>query len=199
MPQLTGKIIANRFEVWNTLGRGGFGTVYSGYDTIAQREVAIKTQSDSAFGRESFTIEVKLYKLLNCNRTGFPILYWAGMVGNRKALVMERLGANMSDPCIRREPVLLKDVCMLATRMLDRLEVLHNLGYIHNDVKPDNILAGVGQNSGLIYLCDFGKCLQYISGGKPTHTRTAGGTWLFGSIGMHSRAVASPRRRWGTR
>jgi casein kinase 1 alpha len=50
--------------------------------------------------------------------------------------------------------------------MLERLEAIHNLGFTHNDIKPDNIMLGSknfkDKSSSNIYLIDFGISSKYL-------------------------------------
>ena len=46
--------------------------------------------------------------------------------------------------------------------MIERLKDLHELGYIHRDMKPENICVGLDQNSSMIYLIDFGLSKLYL-------------------------------------
>lgn len=55
----------------------------------------------------------------------------------------------------------MKTTLMLALQMLDKLEILHNLGYVYTDVKPDNFLVGLESDSPFVFLVDFGRCKRY--------------------------------------
>ena len=48
-----------------------------------------------------------------------------------------------------------------ALQILDRIEVLHELGYIYCDIKPDNFLVGLGVESPIIFMIDMGKCARF--------------------------------------
>ena len=50
----------------------------------------------------------------------------------------------------------LKTVLMLVEQFLNRVEYLHSKNYIHQDLKPENFLMGIGESEGLVYLADFG-------------------------------------------
>ena len=49
---------------------------------------------------------------------------------------------------------------MIGLQSIDRLEALHKIGYIHRDVKPDNLAIGLREKSKIIYLFDFGLALK---------------------------------------
>ena len=49
--------------------------------------------------------------------------------------------------------------------MIDRLKILHSIGYLHLDLKPDNILLGSDVSNKLsstLYLVDFGITKTYL-------------------------------------
>ena len=49
---------------------------------------------------------------------------------------------------------------MIGLQSIDRLEALHKIGYIHRDIKPDNLAIGLREKSKIIYLFDFGLALK---------------------------------------
>ena len=55
----------------------------------------------------------------------------------------------------------LKTVLMLAEQLLTRVEYLHKMNYIHQDIKPENILVGSGKSKSIIYLADYGLTKKY--------------------------------------
>ena len=55
----------------------------------------------------------------------------------------------------------LKTVLMLAEQLFTRVEYLHKMNYIHQDIKPENILVGSGKSKSTIYLADFGISKKY--------------------------------------
>ena len=50
----------------------------------------------------------------------------------------------------------LKTTLMLFYSLLERIEHMHNKGFIHRDIKPDNIMMGLGAESSTVHLIDFG-------------------------------------------
>jgi casein kinase 1 len=50
---------------------------------------------------------------------------------------------------------------MLADQMLNCLEFMHSMGYVHRDIKPDNFLMGRGQREKQVFLIDYGLAKNY--------------------------------------
>lgn len=50
----------------------------------------------------------------------------------------------------------LKTTAIIALQLIDRIETMQSHKFIHRDIKPENFLIGLNQESGLIYLIDFG-------------------------------------------
>lgn len=71
-----------------------------------------------------------------------------------------------------------------------RLQHIHTRNFIHRDVKPRNVLIGVGNNARIIYLVDFSLSKQYRDPNThihamPGHTTSFIGTPAFASINSH--------------
>ena len=53
-------------------------------------------------------------------------------------------------------------------QMVLAIDSLHTLGYVHRDIKPDNVLLDM---SGHIVLADFGSCLKLLEDGTVSYTQ----------------------------
>jgi serine/threonine protein kinase len=68
---------------------------------------------------------------------------------------------------------------------MHRLRTLHDLGFVHNDLKLDNILVG-HKNPSMIYLIDFGLTCKYKESSgvhaKKKYIEKFSGNFLFASL-----------------
>jgi serine/threonine-protein kinase len=156
-----GDVIANKYELGETLGVGGMGAVFAGRDRILQRRVAIKfllpeaapnSESRARFLREAQAAgSIRSEHVVTVFETGMmepDLLY----------LVMEYLpGSDLA--AIVREPGLL-EVDRAVDYVLQAAEALaeaHAVGIIHRDIKPSNLFVTErADGSPLLKVLDFG-------------------------------------------
>jgi len=148
-----------RYKLGPQIGAGAFGEIYDGVDTRTGMPVAVKLESVAA-EHPQLAYEARVYQELS-TKQGIPTLYYYGREGNYNVLVMERLGANLEElfnRCNRR--FTLSTVLLLADRMLGLMQKVHDEGFVHRDIKPDNFLTGTAGEEDKLYIIDFGlsKC-----------------------------------------
>lgn len=49
---------------------------------------------------------------------------------------------------------------MIGLQVIDRIQALHGIGYVHRDIKPDNLAIGNKDRNNIIYLFDFGLAIK---------------------------------------
>ena len=142
------------YHIRSQLGRGGMATVYLATQESVQRDVALKVMSptllaDPDFG-ERFLREARIAaKLHHRNVVG---VHDVGHVGDYHYIAMEYLGGGTvlsNDGKARPVTFALRVVREIATA----LNYAHAKGFVHRDVKPDNILL---REDGTAALTDFG-------------------------------------------
>ncbi|KAH8249774.1 hypothetical protein KR032_012304, partial [Drosophila birchii] len=157
---LENQLVGGKYKVIRPIGSGSFGDIYLGLSIKDGTEVAIKVEATDA-QYPQLIYEAKVYKHLALN-PGFPKMLHFGSEKRYNAMVIELLGPSLEELfnlCKRR--FTMKTVMMLIDQLLLRLEDVHMAGFIHRDVKPDNFLMGLGENSTQLYLIDFGLSKRY--------------------------------------
>lgn len=130
-----------RYRIERELGRGAMGVVYEAFDTVLERQVAIKTISSSIRDdnlRERFIREARAAgKLLHPN---IITIYDFGVHGSQLYISMELVeGSDLFD-LISRKPVLdIRRRLEIVRQICLGLDFAHAHGVYHRDVKPVNI------------------------------------------------------------
>ena len=152
-----GSVFAGRYEVKEVLGAGGMGIVYRAFDRELAEPVAIKTlRPDSVAGDpvalERFKQEIRLARKIthrNVVRT-----YDLGEVSGMYYLTMEFVEGTSLKQLIQSRGRLPVPVTLTVGKQLCRaLEVAHEQGVIHRDIKPQNIVV---EPNGFLKVMDFG-------------------------------------------
>eukprot|EP00347_Sterkiella_histriomuscorum_P003505 403364043 len=158
--------INTRYQLRESLGQGSFGEVWTATDIILDVEVAIKFSKDM----QIFLLERDiLIKVTNQNYEGLPKFYASGLFEGHYFIVMQKLGRSLFD-CIKERERLFskKTVLQIGIQLLRVISNLHdkNVGYIHLDIKPDNIVIQSNDltscESSLLNLLDFSVSKKYI-------------------------------------
>lgn len=189
--------LAEFFLVEGKLGQGSFGQVLLARDERTGGQVAIKTERDDAeFPQLEFESRV-LAELEGVH--GVPRVYWFGTEHDTHYLIMTRLGHSLETLRLR-EPghVLPMGVtCRFGAEVIAILKRVHELGFVHRDIKPDNLVMGTRAMKHSVYLIDFGLAKKVrLPNGKhiPTYTRSGlVGTIRFASLHNHAGMALSFR------
>jgi serine/threonine protein kinase len=104
---------------------------------------------------------------------------------------MELMGPSLADLfqfCGHRFS--LKTTLMIATQLLDRFKYMHEASFIHRDVKPDNFLMGLNENSNIVHVVDMGLSKRVMYPGTNEHIpyrndKSLTGTARYASIHAH--------------
>lgn len=139
---MIGKVLNKKYLVLKYLGRGTFSKVWLVLDIVQNDYVALKVQEPDDLDEMNQEIKV-LDTLKNNSRLGRKIEDFEVKVHgyHTHAMVMELLGDNIGN-IIGEIPldIRLKTVKRLFREIVEGVEILHNNGVIHLDMKTDNIL-----------------------------------------------------------
>jgi serine/threonine protein kinase len=194
-------LIGQKYKLIEMIGKGSYGFIAKAKHVRTNEEVAIKIE-EKASSTKLLKYEAQIYLLLNKeeNKTGFPNIKWFGKDEMFFYMVMELLGQSLSTFKTGGDNDLslsLDIVLKIGGQIVDRLHALHITGLIHRDIKPDNLLFGLGRNNNVIHLIDMGFCKGYINKDSehvPCKTgQSIIGTPNFISINMHNGLSLSRR------
>lgn len=109
--------------------------------------------------------------------------------GSHNIMLMDLLGQSLEDIFAdNNRKFSLKTVLLIADQMLERIEFLHSKEFLHRDIKPDNFLMGVGENSDRLYMIDLGLAKKYLKEGNHIPYKDGKeltGTARYASINTH--------------
>jgi serine/threonine protein kinase len=145
------------YELRELLGEGGIGRVYAGYDTVLQREVAIKSLRSELLRDSNFLarFRAEATSLARLNHPNITTVHALITEGRNLYMVMELVrGETVEDLLKRRNGQLgVREGLAIIAQAADGLAYAHSMGVIHRDIKPANLMITAG---GLVKLMDFG-------------------------------------------
>ena len=150
------KIIAERYELLDVIGRGGMADVYLANDTILNRTIAIKILRTSLakdpvyiarFQREASAAAALSHK-------NIVEIYDVGEDNDQYYIVMEYVpGRTLKELIAKRGALHVMEAIDIMKQVLSGTARAHQTGIIHRDLKPQNILV---TDSGTAKIADFG-------------------------------------------
>ena len=170
-----GQVIADRYELKETVGTGGMSTVYCAFDTLLERNVALKILHEHYGGDaeyvERFRREARAVAQLS--HPNIVTVIDRGEEDGRQFIVFELVdGENLKELVERGGPLPVRRVLELGLEVGRALAFAHAQGLIHRDVKPQNVLLN---GDGRAKVTDFGIARSLDAVGQ-TETGTVLGT-----------------------
>ncbi|GGU89767.1 serine/threonine protein kinase [Streptomyces litmocidini] len=153
---LVGRLLDGRYRVDARIAVGGMATVYRAVDTRLDRVLALKVMhpalaADAAFV-ERFIREAKsVARLAHPNVVG---VFDQGAEGPYVYLAMEYVaGCTLRDVLRERGALSPRAALDILEPVLAALGAAHRAGFVHRDMKPENVLIG---DDGRVKVADFG-------------------------------------------
>lgn len=146
-----------QYEVKELLGSGGIGQVHAAFDTVLEREVAIKSLRPELLNDKTFVDRFRgeATSLAKLSHPNITTLYNLLSEGGNLYLIMECVrGETLEDMLKARGGKLsVRESLAIVAQIADGLAYAHSMGIIHRDIKPANVMITA---TGSVKIMDFG-------------------------------------------
>ncbi|MGW8377705.1 protein kinase [Streptomyces sp. ODS28] len=170
--QYLGRTIGGRFQLQSLLGAGGMASVYLAYDSVLDRQVAVKTLHTELGREQSFRERFRreAQSVAKLTHTNIVSVFDSGEDEIDGAMVpyivMEYVEGkplrNVLDEDIAQYGAMPTEKALKITGdVLAALEVSHEMGLVHRDIKPGNVMV---TKRGVVKVMDFGIARAMQSG-----------------------------------
>jgi len=181
-----GTLVADRYEILEVIGQGGFGITYKAYDSVLDVPVAIKEYYPSGiasrYHEQSLDVQVggsenrRLFeegkkKFLEEARILARFSEDPNVVGVRNFfednqtvyIVMQYLqGESLKEYIEKNGKISFDEAYRLLRPVMQSLGRIHAAGLIHRDISPSNLIR---MRTGKVKLIDFGTAREYSTDG----------------------------------
>ncbi|WP_132126416.1 serine/threonine-protein kinase [Actinocrispum wychmicini] len=173
MTDSEGRLVGKRYLLVRSLGHGGMGEVWQAWDKFLHRHVAVKEVLRRAGAAQRTLREARAAAKLR--HPGIVKVHDVITDDDRPWIVMELIDGRSLADCLRADGQLTeRRAAEIGMQVVRALDVAHQQGVVHRDVKPSNIML----DGDLPILTDFG--IAFIEGGTAiTPMGEAVGSWEY--------------------
>lgn len=162
-----------RFQVLEPIGKGGFGTVFKGFDERLDREVAIKVpRLRDHNSRDDRVVEVEFLhearRVAQLSHPNVVTVHDVGVDEGRCYIISEYLKGPDLNQWTTFNEVSWRDAARIVAEIADGLASAHAKEIVHRDVKPANIIMTQRDDRTVPVLVDFGLAANTM-GGRGVH------------------------------
>ena len=172
---MKGQKINDRYQIIRTIGEGGMANVYLAYDTILDRNVAVKILRGDLAEDEKFVRKFQREAISASSLTHPNIveMYDVGEDDGRYFIVMEYVeGVTLKSLIKRRGALTLSEVIDIMLQLTSAIACAHDSYIIHRDIKPQNVLI---LDDGRVKITDFGIAMA-LNSNELTQTNSVMGS-----------------------
>ena len=156
-PLTAGRVLARRYTIAEQLGMGGSGVVYRAFDRELGEVVAIKAVRPDVLAVDTTALDRLKSEIRLARRISHRNVVRTHDLGEADGLyfiTMEYVtGTSLRELIDRGAPLPVPAVIAIAKQLCRALDVAHEQGVIHRDIKPQNMMV---QPDGTLKVMDFG-------------------------------------------
>ncbi len=164
-----GTLLAGKYQVTGTLGRGGMGVVVSATHTVLKRPVALKFLLPGASQTtvERFLREAQSAASLQSEHVA-RVSDTGTLENGSPYIVMEFLqGKDLAQLLEERGVIRLPDAVDYILQTLEAIAEAHSRGIVHRDLKPSNLFIAMrSDGSSVVKVLDFGLAKADMTEGR---------------------------------
>ncbi|XP_074850115.1 maternal embryonic leucine zipper kinase [Carettochelys insculpta] len=150
--------ILKYYELYETVGTGGFAKVKLGLHLLTGEKVAIKIMDKLALGDDLPRVKTEIDAMKNLSHQHICRLYHVIETAKKIFMVLEYCpGGELFDYIISKDRLSEEEARIFFRQIVSAIAYVHSQGYAHRDLKPENLLIDSEQNLKLI---DFGLCAK---------------------------------------
>lgn len=146
------------YEVYETIGSGGFAKVKLGRHILTGEQVAIKIMNKKNLGEDLPRVKLEIEAMKNLSHQHICRLYEVIETSKQIFMVIEYCpGGELFDYIIAKDRLSEEETRVFFRQIVSAIAYIHSQGYAHRDLKPENLLIDEDHNLKLI---DFGLCAR---------------------------------------
>nr|XP_015200858.1 PREDICTED: maternal embryonic leucine zipper kinase isoform X1 [Lepisosteus oculatus]XP_015200859.1 PREDICTED: maternal embryonic leucine zipper kinase isoform X1 [Lepisosteus oculatus] len=161
------------YELYETIGTGGFAKVKLGRHILTGEKVAIKIMDKKELGDDLPRVKTEIEAMKNLSHQHVCRLYHVIETTKKIFMILEYCpGGELFDYIIAKDRLSEDETRIFFRQIVSAMAYVHSQGFAHRDLKPENLLIDENRNLKLI---DFGLCAK-PKGGLEYHLMTCCGS-----------------------
>ena len=170
-----GDLIDDRYEILKSIGECGMANVFLAWDTILEREVAVKILRGDLSDDEKFIrrFQREANSASSLRHPNIVEMYDVGEDNGKYFIVMEYVNGKTLKSLIKKRGQLnLSEAIDIMLQLTSGIVCAHNSYIIHRDIKPQNVLI---LEDGIVKITDFGIAMA-LNNNELTQTNSVMGS-----------------------
>ena len=170
-----GELIDNRYKIVKSIGEGGMANVYLAWDTILERDVAVKILRGDLADDEKFIrrFQREANSASSLRHPNIVEMYDVGEDSGKYFIVMEYVDGKTLKSLIKKRGALnLTESIDIMMQLTSGMACAHDSYIIHRDIKPQNVMI---LEDGIVKITDFGIAMA-LNNNELTQTNSVMGS-----------------------